>query len=75
MRDHDIDMRIRDILQRSYPSNDNMLSMKTKYSSDQGDVNPCNINIVGDHNVVIEANILFTAFVFIVSCIWLSLLR
>ena len=76
MSDFDIEPKVRDLLQRCTYSNDNLPQVKDRRCNRKSDISDaCDINIIGDHNVVIEANILFMTVVFVISCIWLSLLR
>ena len=76
MRDFSIETRVRDLLQKCTYSNDNLPQVKNKYCSKKADTaNACDINIIGDHNIVIDANLILMTIVFIISCIWLSLLR
>jgi len=76
MRDSNIETRVRDLLQKCTYSNDNLPQAKNGYCDKKPDTaNNCDISIIGDHNIVINANIVLMTVVFVISCVWLSLLR
>lgn len=76
MRDSNIETRVRDLLQKCTYSNDNLPQVKNKYYNKKPDTaNACDISIIGDHNIVIDANLILMTVVFVISCVWLSLLR
>ena len=70
-----IERKIRDILQRCTCSNDNCAKRKISDKNDSKTNDDCIIRIVGNNNIIIEANFLYTTFIFLLSCLWMYLCK
>lgn len=73
MTDLNIESQVRDILQRCTYSNDNCIKHKSLSEDTVKSDNDCAIRIIGNNNIIIEANFLYTTFLFILSCFWMYL--
>lgn len=73
MTDLNLDSRIRDILQRNFPSNDNASKSATPLKKPSDTEGKRVIYITGNNNIVIEANSLYTTFLFLLACFWMYL--
>ena len=74
MCESNIENRIRDLLQKHSYSNDNKPSEVAPLRKEEHTLNG-GISIVGNNNIIIEANLFYTTFIFIASCLWLWLMR
>ena len=75
MKDSNLDMQIQEILNKRTYSNDNYTNTGTDKSLKAIPVQSSGISIVGDNNIIINGNLLYMTFVFIIACAWLCLIR
>lgn len=71
MENSSIDARIREILNRRTYSNDNDIICPD--TEDRARYGACGINITGNNNIIIKADLPGMLFLFIANCLWMYL--
>lgn len=73
MTDLNIDSQVRDILRRCSYSNDNVAKSSSAFKNNIKTEEEFAISIVGNNNIVVEADFLYSTFLFLIGCFWMYL--
>lgn len=73
MNNLNLEHKVREILQRCTYSNDNFTKDKRTNNTSQKTNKDYAIRITGNNNIIIEANFLYTTFLFLLACFWMYL--
>ena len=74
MKNTDLDMQIKDILNKRTYSNDNY-AKSDMAGFKQIPLNEKSISVVGNNNIIINGNLLYMTFVFLIAFAWLCLTK
>lgn len=75
MNDLDVEARIRDLLQKCAYSNDNFPQKRNHQVQNckPKTVSRAVISVIGDNNIIIDANLVYTIFIFLIAFMWIYL--
>lgn len=75
MKNTNLDMQIQEILNKRTYSNDNYARPSADEVLRPLQPQSSGISIVGNNNIIINGNLLYMTFVFLIACAWLCLMR
>lgn len=75
MNNTNLDMQIQEILSRRTYSNDNYANSEINKHSKQIPIQSSGISIVGNNNIIINGNLLYMTFVFLIAFAWMCLIK